>query len=190
MFGAQRFDYQPDMITMAKGLTAGYAPLGGVMISDRIAEPFLSDGKEFIHGFTFGGHPVSAAVALANIDILEREALPGRVRMHADEFRAGLSELCDMPIVTDLRGDGYFLALELDAGGPSESSKAQAHAVTVCKYLTKRLYELGLTCRAAARGEVPVIQLSPPLIAGPEQFSEITSALRITLGDAMAEFDL
>ncbi|WP_420622766.1 aspartate aminotransferase family protein [Candidatus Poriferisodalis sp.] len=190
MFGAQRFGYQPDMITMAKGLTSGYAPLGGVMISDRIAEPFLADGKEFIHGFTFGGHPVAAAVALANIDILEREDLPGRVRMHADAFRVGLSDLCDVPIVTDLRGDGYFLALELDAGGPSEPAKAQAHAVTVCKYLTKRLYELGMTCRAAARGEVPVIQFSPPLIAGPEQFGEITSALRVTLGDAMAEFDL
>ena len=190
MFGAQRFGYQPDMITMAKGLTSGYVPLGGVMISDRIAEPFLSGDKEFIHGFTFGGHPVAAAVALANIDILEREDLPGRVRSHADAFRAELAELCDMPIVVDLRGDGYFLALELDAGGPTEPAKAQAYAVTVCKFLTKRLYELGLTCRAAARGEIPVIQLSPPLIAGPEQFSEIGSALRITIADAMTEFDL
>ena len=188
MFGGQRFGYQPDMITMAKGLTSGYAPLGGVMISDRIAEPFLVDGKEFIHGFTFGGHPAAAAVALANLDILEREDLGGRVRMHADAFRAELAGLCDMPIVVDLRGDGYFLALELDAGGPAESAKAQAYAAQVCKFLTVRLYELGLTCRAAARGEDPVIQLSPPLIAGPEQFSEIGTALRIALGDATAEF--
>ena len=188
MFGGQRFGYQPDMITMAKGLTSGYAPLGGVMISDRIAEPFLADGKEFIHGFTFGGHPAAAAVALANLDILEREDLAGRVRMHADAFRAELAGLCDVPIVVDLRGDGYFLALELDAGGPTESAKAQAYAAQVCKFLTVRLYELGLTCRAAARGEEPVIQLSPPLIAGPEQFSEIGTALRIALGDATAEF--
>ena len=188
MFGAQRFGYQPDMITMAKGLTSGYAPLGGVMISDRIAEPFLADGTDFIHGFTFAGHPASAAVALANLDILEREDLPGRVRLHADAFRAELAALCDMPIVVDLRGDGYFLALQLDAGGPTEPAKAQAYAVQVCKFLTMRLYELGLTCRAAARGDEPVIQLSPPLIAGPEQFSEIGTALRIALSDAMAHF--
>ena len=167
MFGAQRFGYQPDMITMAKGLTSGYAPLGGVMISDRIAEPFLADGKDFIHGFTFGGHPAAAAVALANLDILEREDVPGRVRMHADAFRGEMAGLCDMPIVVDLRGDGYLLALELDAGGPTESAKAQAYAVQVCKFLTMRLYELGLTCRAAAPDAVPYIQLSPPLIAGP-----------------------
>ena len=188
MFGADRFGYQPDMITMAKGLTSGYAPLGGVMISDRIAEPFAAAEQEFNHGFTFGGHPAAAAVALANLDILESEDLPGRVRRHAADFRATLMTLCDLPIVADLRGDGYFLALELDAGRPSDPAKAQAHAVAVSKHLTKRMYELGLTCRAAARGKEPVVQFSPPLIAGPEQFDEIAGATRAALVDAMEEF--
>ena len=188
IFGAERFGYQPDMITMAKGLTSGYAPLGGVMISDRIAEPFSATEREFNHGFTFGGHPAAAAVALANLDILESEDLPGRVRSHAADFRARLSTLCDLPIVADLRGDGYFLALQLDAGSPSDPREAQAHAVVVSKYLTERMYALGLTCRAAARGSEPVIQLSPPLIAGPEQFDEIVDAMRVALIDAMGEF--
>ena len=188
MFGADRFGYQPDMITMAKGLTSGYAPLGGVMISDRIAEPFAAAGREFNHGFTFGGHPAAAAVALANLDILEGEDLPGRVRRHAAAFRARLATLCDLPIVADLRGDGYFLALELAAGGPSDLAGAQAHAAVVSKYLSKRMYRLGLTCRAAARGTEPVVQFSPPLIAGPAQFDEIADATRAALIDAMGEF--
>ena len=188
MFGADRFGYQPDMITMAKGLTSGYAPLGGVMISDRIAEPFMAAEQDFNHGFTFGGHPAAAAVALANLEILEAEDLPGRVRSYAADFRDRLSVLCDLPIVVDLRGDGYFLALELDTGRPADAAEAQAHATAVCKFLTKRMYELGLTCRAAARGSEPVIQLSPPLIAGPEQFDEIIGAMRAALIDAMGEF--
>ena len=188
MFGADRFGYQPDMITMAKGLTSGYAPLGGVMISDRIAEPFAAAGQEFNHGFTFGGHPAAAAVALANLDIIQREDLPGRVRSYAADFRARLSTLCDLPIVVDLRGDGYFLALEIDMGGPSDPGEAKTHAVAVSKHLTERMYRLGLTCRAAARGSEPVIQLSPPLIAGPEQFDEIVDTMRVALIDAMGEF--
>lgn len=173
---------------MAKGLTSGYAPLGGVMISDRIAEPFMAAEQDFNHGFTFGGHPVAAAVALANLDILEAEDLPGRVLSYAADFRDRLSVLCDLPIVVDLRGDGYFLALELDTGRPADAAEAQAHATAVCKFLTKRMYELGLTCRAAARGSEPVIQLSPPLIAGPEQFDEIVGAMRVAVIDAMGEF--
>ncbi len=188
MFGADRFGYQPDMITMAKGLTSGYAPLGGVMISDKIAEPFIAAGQEFHHGFTFGGHPVAAAVALANIDILEEENLPSRVLNNTTKFKSRLASLCDLPIVADLRGDGYFFALELDAHAPSDPAKAQHHAAAVSAYLTKRMYALGLTCRAAARGAEPVIQLSPPLIAGPEQFEEIVAAMRPALIDTMSEF--
>ncbi|MCE2512160.1 MAG: aminotransferase class III-fold pyridoxal phosphate-dependent enzyme [Acidimicrobiia bacterium] len=141
-------------------------------------------------GLTFGGHPAAAAVALANLDIIEVEDLPGRVRDHATQFRAALATLCDLPIVADLRGDGYFLALELDADSPSDPAKAKAHATAVSKFLTKRTYKLGLTCRAAARGAEPVIQLSPPLIAGPQQFDEIVTATRVALVDAMGEFDL
>ena len=188
MFGAERFGYQPDMITMAKGLTSGYAPLGGVMISDRIAEPFAAAARDFNHGFTFGGHPAATAVALANLDILEAEDLPGRVRHYAADFRAKLASLRDLPIVTDLRGDGYFLAVQLAADGSSDPIEASAHAAAVSKYLTKRMYAPGLTCRAAARGKEPVVQLSPPLIAGPDEFEEIVTAMRAALVDAMGEF--
>ena len=186
MFGADRFGYQPDMITMAKGLTSGYAPLGGVIISDRVAEPFVAAEQEFNHGFTFGGHPAAAAVALANLDILESEDLTGQVRRLSPEFRRTLAALVDLPIVADLRGDGYFLALELDIGTAGDPAEAASQADAVSKDLSKRLYELGLTCRAAARGDAPVIQLSPPLIAGVQQFEEITTALRVALTDTMA----
>ena len=98
---------------------------------------------------------------------LSERVLLGRVRSHSDGFRARLAELCDLAIVADLRGDGYFLAVELDTDGPSDPVKGLAYANEVSKYLTKRMYGLGLTCRAAARGAVPVIQLSPPLVAGP-----------------------
>ncbi len=188
MFGADRFAYRPDMITMAKGLTSGYAPLGGVIISDRVAEPFIADQREFNHGFTFGGHPAAAAVALANLDILEGEDLPGRVRRLSPDFREALAALLDLPIVADLRGDGYFLALELHIGNSRDAAEAAMRADTVSKYLSRRLYEFGLTCRAAARGDAPVIQLSPPLIAGEQQFEEITLAIRTALTDAMSRF--
>ena len=188
MFGAERSGYVPDMITVAKGLTSGYAPLGGVIVGDHVAEPFVESGREFDHGFTFGGHPVAAAVALANLDILEGEELPARVREFAPAFRAALAALLDLPIVADVRGDGYFLALELDAGGSADPAGAEARAGAVSKYLGARLYELGLTCRAAARGDAPLIQLAPPLIAGPQQFEEIAAALRVALADAMVEF--
>ncbi len=188
MFGADRFGYQPDMITMAKGLTSGYAPLGGVMISDRVAEPFVAAEQEFNHGFTFGGHPAAAAVALANLDIIEGEDLLGRVRGLSSEFRRTVAALLDLPIVADLRGDGYFLALELDVGTADDPADVVTRADAVSKYLSKRLYELGLKCRVAARGDDPVIQLAPPLIAGPEEFGEMTVALRMALTDAMGEF--
>ena len=101
------------MITMAKGLTSGYAPLGGVLVSDRVAEPFLAEGEMFLHGITFGGHPVSCAAALANLDIFEAEDLPGRVQANASDFRAALETLADLPIVGDIRGMGYFYGIEL-----------------------------------------------------------------------------
>ena len=85
-FGAERFDYVPDMITMAKGLTSGYSPLGALAVSDRIIEPFLA-GSSFLHGITFAGHPVSTAVALANIDVFEKEGILENVREHEAEFQ-------------------------------------------------------------------------------------------------------
>ena len=185
-FGAGRLDYQPDMITFAKGLTSGYAPLGGVMVSDRIAQPFLEPGSSFLHGITFAGHPVSCAVALANLDLMEREDLPGRVSSLEGEFRSRLQELTDLPIVWEVRGMGYFYGIELTRNGDSFSRTESEWLIR--EFLSKRLLELGLICRADDRGD-PVIQLSPSLIAGPDEFDSIASTLRRVLLEAWMELD-
>src|SRR6185312_13712051 len=112
-FGSQRYGYQPDIITFAKGITSGYAPLGGLMASDRLIEPFLHGDTSFLHGVTFAGHPVSCAVAMANLDVFEKEDLLGNVRSNEAAFRATLEKLNDLPIVGNVRGDGYFYGIEL-----------------------------------------------------------------------------
>src|ERR1700742_2188472 len=113
MFACDDVGYVPDMITCAKGMTSGYSPIGAMIASDRVFEPF-NDGKtSFPHGYTFGGHPVSAAVGLANLDIFEREGLNERVKGHAPALRATLEKLYDLPIVGDVRGEGYFYGVEL-----------------------------------------------------------------------------
>jgi adenosylmethionine-8-amino-7-oxononanoate aminotransferase len=106
MFGASRYGYQPDIITCAKGLTSGYSPLGAMITTDRLMEPFLSGAETFLHGYTFGGHPVSSAVALANLDAFEREGINQHVLDNQDAFRGTLEKLLDLPIVGDVRGDG------------------------------------------------------------------------------------
>ncbi len=183
-FGAQRFDYQPDIITTAKGLTSAYAPMGAVIASDRIAEPFLEGTNSFTHGFTFGGHPVSAAVATANLDALEREGVLQHVRANEKEFRAMLDSLRDLPIVGDVRGAGYFHAIELVRDQQTkESFSSEESELLLRGFLSGELYRRGLICRADDRGD-PVIQLCPPLIAGPEQFAEMESILRPLLTEA------
>jgi adenosylmethionine-8-amino-7-oxononanoate aminotransferase len=184
-FGAIRYDYQPDMITMAKGLTSGYAPLGAVAVSDRIAEPFLGGDTSFLHGITFGGHPVSCAVALANIALMEREDVLGNVRAHEATFRAALEDLADLPIVGDVRGAGYFWGVELvkDRATRTTFDADESHHL-LRGVLSKRLLDHGLICRADDRGD-PVVQFSPPLVAGPDQIAELAGAVRASLLDAM-----
>jgi adenosylmethionine-8-amino-7-oxononanoate aminotransferase len=189
MFGADRLGYQPDMITMAKGLTSGYSPLGGVMVSDKIAEPFIRNDEIFLHGITFGGHPVSCAAALANLDILEGEDLIGNVRANEDGFRAALEGLKDLPIVGDVRGMGYFYGIELVKDTTTKETFTEAEADHLLRdKLTPTLIANGLLCRADDRGE-PVIQLSPPLTAGPDEFEEMARIIRIALLDAMDEME-
>ncbi len=185
-FGSSLLGYVPDMITFAKGVTSGYAPLGGVMVSDRIAAPFLEQGASFLHGITFAGHPVSCAVALANLDLMEREDLPGRVRSLEGEFRARLDELSDLPIVAEVRGMGFFYGIELTRNGAAFSDEECEWLIR--GFLSARLLELGLICRADDRGD-PVIQLSPSLVAGPDEFDLIASTLRQVLVEAWKELD-
>ncbi len=113
MFACDKFGYVPDMITCAKGMTSGYSPIGACIVSDRLAEPFYKGDNTFLHGYTFGGHPVSAAVGLANLDIFERENLNQHVLDNEGAFRATLEKLHDLPIVGDVRGNGYFYGIEL-----------------------------------------------------------------------------
>jgi adenosylmethionine-8-amino-7-oxononanoate aminotransferase len=183
-FGAQRFGYQPDMITTAKGITSAYAPMGAVIASDRVAEPFMQGHNNFTHGFTFGGHPMAAAVAMANIDVFENEQILENVRTNEATLRSMLEGLRDLPIVGDVRGAGYFQAIELVKDKETKESFNHEESETLLRgFLSGELYRRGLICRADDRGD-PVIQLSPPLIAGPEQFAEIESVLRPVLTEA------
>jgi adenosylmethionine-8-amino-7-oxononanoate aminotransferase len=183
-FGAERYDYHPDLITTAKGITSAYAPMGAVIASDKVAEPFLKGTNSFLHGFTFAGHPVCAAIAMANLDVFEREGILENVRANADTFRETLETLRDLPIVGDIRGTGYFHAIELVKDKETKESFDDDEAETLLRgFLSGELYRRGMICRADDRGD-PVIQLSPPLIAGPEQFDEIVGILRPLLEEA------
>jgi adenosylmethionine-8-amino-7-oxononanoate aminotransferase len=183
-FGAQRYDYQPDLITTAKGITSAYAALGAVVASDKVAEPFLQDTNSFMHGITFGGHPVACAVALANIAAFEDEGILENVRENEPGFRAMLDGLRDIPIVGDVRGAGYFHAIELVKDRETKQSFSDEESEKLLRgFLSGELFKRGLICRADDRGD-PVIQLSPPLIAGPEQFAEIEAVLRPILEEA------
>jgi adenosylmethionine-8-amino-7-oxononanoate aminotransferase len=183
-FGADKYGYQPDIITVAKGLTSGYVPLGAMIASERLAEPFLTGPNWFAHGITYGGHPVGAAVALANIDIMERENLNQHVRDNSPLFRSYLEKLLDLPIVGDVRGDGYFFGIELVKDKTTkETFDADESERLLRGYLSSALFEAGLYCRADDRGD-PVIQLAPPLTATETQFAEIEQILRGVLTEA------
>jgi adenosylmethionine-8-amino-7-oxononanoate aminotransferase len=183
-FGCERFDYVPDMITVAKALTSAYAPMGGVIASDKIAEPFMEGDASFAHGFTFAGHPIAAAIAMANLDVYEREDLCGHVLAKESEFRGMLESLHDLPIVGDVRGAGYFHAVELVKDKETKESFNDEESERLLRgFLSGELYKRGLICRADDRGD-PVIQLAPPLIADTEQFEEIHDVLRAVLTEA------
>jgi adenosylmethionine-8-amino-7-oxononanoate aminotransferase len=184
MFGAERYGYLPDMITCAKGLTSGYAPLGAMIATDRVFEPFATGSTMFAHGYTFGGHPVSTAVAMANLDIFEREGLNQHVRDTEDAFRSTLEKLLDLPIVGDVRGDGYFYGIELVKDRATKETFNDAESEALLRgFLSKALFDAGLYCRADDRGD-PVVQLSPPLICDQSHFDEMEQILRSVLTEA------
>jgi adenosylmethionine-8-amino-7-oxononanoate aminotransferase len=181
MFAAERYGYQPDIITCAKGLTSGYSPLGAMVATDRLFEPFSKGDTSFAHGYTFGGHPVSTAVAMANLDIFEREQLNEHVLETEGDFRATLEKLGDLPIVGNIRGDGYFYGIELVKDQKTKETFDDDECERLLRgFLSGALFEAGLYCRADDRGD-PVIQLAPPLIADQAIFDEIESILRDVL---------
>jgi adenosylmethionine-8-amino-7-oxononanoate aminotransferase len=183
-YAADRYGYQPDIITVAKGMTSGYAPIGAMIVSDRLMEPFLKDTAAFLHGITFGGHPVSCAVALANLDIFEKEDLLGHVLSTEDAFRATLNKLNDLPIVGEVRGDGYFYGIELVKDKATRETFNDDESERLLRgFLSGALFEAGLICRADDRGD-PVIQLAPPLIIDQPEFDFIEQTLRSVLTEA------
>ncbi len=183
-FGSERYGYQPDIITFAKGVTSGYSPLGGMMVSDALMEPFSAGTATFLHGITFAGHPVSSAVALANLDIFEKEDLLGNVRANEGAFRSTLERLYDLPIVGDIRGAGYFYGIEMVKDKVTRETFTDAESERLLRgFLSQALFDAGLVCRADDRGD-PVIQLAPPLICGQEHFDEIERILREVLTEA------
>jgi adenosylmethionine-8-amino-7-oxononanoate aminotransferase len=183
-FGSERYGYQPDIITFAKGVTSGYAPLGGMMVSDRLMEPFSEGEATFLHGVTFAGHPVSCAVAMANLDVFEKEDLLGNVRSNEGAFRATLEKLNDLPIVGDVRGDGYFYGIELVKDKATRETFNDDECERLLRgFLSHALFDAGLICRADDRGD-PVIQLSPPLTCTQEHFDEMEQILRAVLSEA------
>ncbi|MCV7099431.1 aspartate aminotransferase family protein [Mycobacterium palustre] len=174
--------YVPDMITCAKGMTSGYSPIGAMIASDRLFEPFNDGETMFPHGYTFGGHPVSAAVALANLDIFEREGLCDRVKRHAPAFRATLEQLYDLPIVGDVRGEGYFYGVELVKDQATRQTFTDDERRALLGRVSASLFEAGLYCRTDDRGD-SVIQLAPPLISGQAEFDTIEAILRGVLSE-------
>lgn len=180
MFACDDFGYVPDLITCAKGLTSGYSPLGAMIASDRVFEPF-NDGKTmFPHGYTFGGHPVSTAVALANLDIFEREGITDHVKTHSSAFRTTLEKLYDLPVVGDVRGEGYFFSVELVKDQATKQTFTGEERSALLARVSAELFAAGLYCRTDDRGDA-VIQLAPPLISGQAEFDTIESILRSVL---------
>ena len=183
-FACDAYGYVPDMITCAKGMTSGYSPIGATIVSDKVYEPFRHGQTAFYHGYTFGGHPVSAAVALENLAIFDEENLNAHVRENSPAFRSTLEKLKDLPIVGDVRGDGYFFGIELVKDKATKETFDDDESERLLRgFLSKGLYEAGLYCRADDRGD-PVIQLAPPLTIGRTEFDEIEGILRNVLTEA------
>jgi adenosylmethionine-8-amino-7-oxononanoate aminotransferase len=184
MFAMKRFGVDPDIITCAKGMTSGYAGLGAMIASERLFEPFKHGTTSFLHGYTWGGHPMAAAVAMANLDIFEREDINGNVRRNEGAFLATLNKLRDLNIVGDVRGMGYFYGIELVKDKVTRETFNDDEAERLLRgFLSKALFDAGLYCRADDRGD-PVVQLAPPLIAGQKEFDEIEGILRSVLTEA------
>jgi adenosylmethionine-8-amino-7-oxononanoate aminotransferase len=182
-FGSEKYDIRPDLVTCAKGLSSAYAPIGAVIASAHVFEPFLTERAMYAHGVTFGGHPVSCAVALKNLEIMRRERVVENVVENEEAFRSRLATLLDLPIVGDLRGAGFFWALELVKDKDTRETFSPDESESLLRgFVSRELFARGLICRADDRGD-PVVQISPPLIAGPAEFDQIVGIL----GDVLQE---
>jgi adenosylmethionine-8-amino-7-oxononanoate aminotransferase len=183
-FGSERYDIRPDLVTSAKGLSSSYAAIGAVITTDDVMEPFLTDTGMWSHGITFGGHPVMSAIALKNIEIMKRDRIVEHVHETQDELQGALEQLLELPIVGDVRGAGYLWAIELVKDKETRETFTDEESETLLRgFLSGRLFESGLICRADDRGD-PVVQISPPLVAGRQEFGEIVGILGEVLAAA------
>jgi len=186
-FGSEKYDIRPDLVTFAKGVGSAYVPLGGVLIRDAIAAPFLEGTNMYNHGITYGGHPVACAVALKNLEVMEREDVIGNVQRNEPYFDQILEKLAEKPIVGDIRGAGYFHSLELVKDKDTKQTFDEEESEYLLRgFLSGRLWDSGLICRADDRGD-PVIQLSPPLVAQKEDLDFIHDVLDTVLDEAWEE---
>jgi adenosylmethionine-8-amino-7-oxononanoate aminotransferase len=188
-FGSTRYGARPDLLTVAKGLTSAYAPMGAVLVAEHVAAPLYEAGRSLLHGITFGGHPLSAAIALTNLDIFLRDGVLENVRANEGYLQERLEELRALPIVGDVRGAGYFWAVELVADEANTPFDTEARERLLRGFLPGRLLEAGLIARADDRGDA-VLQIAPPLIAGREVLDEIIEAMAAVLSDAGAHMGL
>ena len=187
-FAAPRYGATPDLITVAKGITSAYAPMGAVLVSDRIAEPLYEDGRMLLHGITFGGHPVAAAIARQNVEIFDREGVLENVRAQEGYLGGKLRELQErLPIVGDVRGAGFFWALELVRDAEGGRFSAEERERLLRGFLGGRLLDEGLIARPDDRGDA-VLHLAPPLVCGPAELDELVAKTEAVLADASDRF--
>lgn len=185
-FAAQTLDLKPDLITIAKGMTSGYIPMGGVIVSDRVADVLVTEGGEFAHGFTYSGHPVAAAAALENIRILEEEGLVDKVRQDTGPYLQNkLQTLAAHPLVGEVRGMGMVGAIELVANKDTLARfDNEIGAGMLCR---EACIAKGLVMRAV--GDTMII--SPPLCISRDEIDELifkaSQALSLTLEKIAAQ---
>jgi adenosylmethionine-8-amino-7-oxononanoate aminotransferase len=183
-FGSEKYDIRPDLITTAKGLSSSYAAIGAVIVADHVFEQFAGETSMYAHGITFGGHPVGCAIALKNLEIMQRERIVEWVDEKQHVLQQKLATLLELPICGDLRGTGYLWALELVKDKETRETFTDEESETLLRgFLSPRLFERGLICRADDRGD-PVVQISPPLVAGEQEFDELVGILGEVLAEA------
>ncbi len=183
-FASNYYELQPDMMTLAKGLTSGYMPMSAVMVGDRVATSLISDGGEFYHGFTYSGHPVAAAVALANLQIIEDEKLVDKVRDKTGPYLAkSLAKLMDHPLVGEVRSLGMLAAIELvkDKAGPVLFDSI-GNVGSICR--DHALAE-GMMMRAVRDGMI----MSPPLTFDYDDIDKAISIAKLALDKTLAEIN-
>jgi adenosylmethionine-8-amino-7-oxononanoate aminotransferase len=184
-FGGDRYGARPDLITVAKGITAGYAPLGATLVGTKVAEVINRPGAVLNHGYTFAGHPLSAAIALRNLEIMGRDRILENVRALQGDLAKRMTALKDLPIVGDVRGTGFFYACELvgdlDDGGFSDTARKEL----VAGLIPRRLREAGLLARVYDRS-APLVQIAPPLISDRSVLDRIAAIIAGTLAEASA----